>query len=330
MISSRHWLRGAMIAGSLVFAVLAVMALRFGLRDTADLVARGLPIVPLTLLIGAAQLALAGLAWGALLGQRLPVWLLVRARWVREAVNSILPVASLGGSVVGARLLARAGGVPVPEAGASAAADVTGEAIAQFLFLLAALLLASTLPHAPFRPMAILLPVGAAVAALVLAQALGAIAWLERLAMRVLPARLAVALAGIDDRLRAIYAAPWRMAGNIGWNFLSWSVGALEVVVLLKALGHPVPWRASYAIEGLGIVARSLGFALPAGIGAQETGFVLAGMLFGVPREVALALSVLKRVREVISGIAGLGYWQWREWREAATKPGPVARRDSA
>ncbi len=303
------------MAGSLVFAVLAVMSLRFGLGGTAELVGAGLPVLPVTLMIGAVQLALAGMAWGALLSRRLPAWLLVRARWVREAVNSILPVASLGGSVVGARLLAREGGVTGPEAGASAAADVTGEAVAQFLFLLVALLLASTLPHAPFRPMAILAPVGAALAALLVAQALGAIGWLERLAIRYLPSRLAVALTGIEDRLRAIYAAPWRMAGNIGWNFLSWSVGALEVVLLLTALGHPVPWRAAYAIEGLGILARSLGFALPAGIGAQETGFVLAGILFGVPREVALALSVLKRVREVISGIAGLGYWQWREWR---------------
>ncbi len=317
LFAPRHWLRGAAIAGIAAFAVLALMALRFGMRGTALLVARGLPALPPTLLIGAAQLSLAGLAWGALLPTRPPAAVLIRARWVREAVNSILPVASLGGSVVGARLLSRQGGVPGPQAAASAAADVTGEAIAQFAFLLLALLLASTLPHAPYRPIEVIVPVGLALLGLVLAQAAGLIGWLERLAIRLLPARFATALAGMEQKLRAIYAAPWRMAGNIGWNFLSWSVGALEVVVLLAALGHPIPWRAAYAIEGLGIVARSLGFALPAGIGAQEAGFVLAGMLFGVPKDVALAMSVLKRIRELIIGITGVSYWQWREWRAA-------------
>jgi putative membrane protein len=310
-------------AGSVSVVLLAALVGWFGLRGTLGAVSSGLPSIPATLLINAVQLALAGFAWGALLPVRLPAWHLVRARWVREAVNSVLPVASLGGSVVGARLLARDRGVDTATAGASAAVDITGEAVAQMAFLVLALLLASTLPHAPFRALWVAAPLAVMVACLIAAQAAGLIGWIERFCLRVLPPRLAAGVRGLEQRLRALYAAPRRLAVNILYNFLSWSVGAAEVWVLLRALGHGVPWRAAYPIEALGLVARSLGFALPAGVGAQETGFVLAGALFGIPHEASLAMSLLKRVRELIVGVAGVVYWQWIEWQALAPEAKP-------
>ena len=54
-------------------------------------------------------------------------------------------------------------------------------------------------------------------------------------------------------------------------------------------------------------MARSLAFAIPGGIAAQETGFVLACGLFGIPpRRQALAMSLLKRLRELVVGVAGV------------------------
>ena len=53
------------------------------------------------------ELALAGIAWGCLLGNdvlRRP-WLYVGVRLVRESINALLPVLQVGGDLVGGRLL---------------------------------------------------------------------------------------------------------------------------------------------------------------------------------------------------------------------------------
>jgi uncharacterized membrane protein YbhN (UPF0104 family) len=58
------------------------------------------------------------------------------------------------------------------------------------------------------------------------------------------------------------------------------------------------------------MAARSAGFAVPGAVGIQEGGFVLVCGLFGVPAQAALALSVLKRLREVLVGIPAVVVWQ--------------------
>jgi hypothetical protein len=89
------------------------------------------------MLVHAIQLSLTGSAWRALLptspSQSRIAFL--RLRWIREAINNLLPVAQIGGEVVGARLLARQG-VPLGLAGASATVDLTVEVITQILFTL--------------------------------------------------------------------------------------------------------------------------------------------------------------------------------------------------
>ena len=56
----------------------------------------------------------------------------LRIRWIREAANTLLPVAQLGGNLVGIRLLAqrRVRGVL---AAAGTVLDLTIEALSQFL-----------------------------------------------------------------------------------------------------------------------------------------------------------------------------------------------------
>ena len=56
-------------------------------------------------------------------------------RWVREAVNNLLPVAQIGGEFVAARLLQRRA-VPLAPAIAGTVADLTTEMVTQILFTL--------------------------------------------------------------------------------------------------------------------------------------------------------------------------------------------------
>ena len=47
----------------------------------------------------------------------------------------------------------------------------------------------------------------------------------------------------------------------------------------------------------------------PTALGVQERGFLLIGNLLSIPGDIALALSVVLRVRELVCGTRGLLFW---------------------
>ena len=59
-------------------------------------------------------------------------------------------------------------------------------------------------------------------------------------------------------------------------------------------------------LESLGQAVRSVGFMLPGGLGAQESGIVAAGMMVGIGPDLALAVALIKRARELAYGVPGL------------------------
>ena len=80
--------------------------------------------------------------------------------------------------------------------------------------------------------------------------------------------------------------------------------------------------RTIVGVESLIYAVRSIGFAAPMGLGVIETGYVLVGHLFGLSPEFALALSLIKRARDIIIGLPAIGLWQFLEGRRLlATKP---------
>jgi uncharacterized membrane protein YbhN (UPF0104 family) len=87
-------------------------------------------------------------------------------------------------------------------------------------------------------------------------------------------------------------------------------VGAGEVWLALHFLGQPVTWLEAVLLESLGQAVRSTAFAVPGALGVQEGGFLVLGRLLGLPPEVALAVSLVKRVRELLLGVPGLLAWQ--------------------
>ena len=63
-------------------------------------------------------------------------------------------------------------------------------------------------------------------------------------------------------------------------------------------------------LESLGQAVRAGAFAVPGALGVQEGGYVMLGRVVGLGPETALALSLAKRVRELVLGIPGLIAWQ--------------------
>ena len=278
--------------------------------------------IPACVAIHAAQLWLSAVAWRRASGgggPRLRSWFAIR--WIRESVNSLLPVAQLGGTLVGVRLLARRGRAVGP-ATAAATLDISVESVTQLLFTLAGIAALATISGRgawqPWVGGAALLMAGASCGFL-LAQRAGLLRLLEALlarGRRLFPALPAGMLHGLHAELMLLQRDPVALAGAGALHLLAWALGVAETWLALLAMGTHAGVLAALVIESLGMAARSAGFAVPGSLGVQEGGFVLAGGLVGLPPDAAVALSMVKRARELLVGVPGLLAWQWSEGRD--------------
>ena len=298
--------------------ITACMVIWWGAAGIGGAVWRALPALPAALAVHGTQLAISGYGWWLLLPEPRPqIVLLLRVRWVREALNTVLPLGGLGGGVAATRLLARDTGMSMAAATASTAGDLTCEAASQAPYLIMALATVALLAPgqiSPGRAALAVLPITLGAAGFIVAQRMGIMRLIERGAARL---GFGSAMAGLHDGMMALHARPVPVTQSIVVHWVAWALGGAEVWVILRAIGHPVGPEAAFAIEGLGMAARSIGFALPSGLAAQEAGFVLACAAFGVPAADAVAMSMVKRVRELIVAVAGVVAWRIALWRPA-------------
>ncbi|HEX2352597.1 MAG TPA: flippase-like domain-containing protein [Xanthobacteraceae bacterium] len=275
----------------------------------------------LVVVVRAVTVLVAGAGWWLLFPAKVRPQLgtCLGLRFVREAVNVLLPVAQVGGDVVGAALL-RGRAVPGALAAASVIVDVLIQAAAQFLFALVGLLILVALEadHALAQTAA----VGVAVAALMLAgfyfaQRQGGQRILRWIVGRLAGDREWRVLGTIDavyHNLGTIYAARWSFTASSVVHMAGWIVGAAEVWIVFAFMGHPVSIAEAIVIESLMHAVRGAAFAVPGALGAQEGALVLLCAAFGIPPQEAIALSLVKRAADLAVGVPGLVGWQMLEW----------------
>ena len=121
--------------------------------------------------------------------------------------------------------------------------------------------------------------------------------------------------AALDDELRACLRRGWSLLAAGALQFVALLSGSFEVWFALRLFGHPVAISAALMLESLSQAVRHLAFVVPAGLGVQEAGLVLFGHALGLSGEMALAVSMATRVREVLCGLPALLSWQWFEVR---------------
>jgi putative membrane protein len=276
------------------------------------------------------QTLFSGLAWRALLPQQrctTMLWL----RWIREAVNALLPVAQIGGELVGARLL-RARGVTVAAAGASVTVDLTLEMMSQIAFTLLGLVLLVRVPQQVEATRWIAegtLAAAGVVVLLLIAQRLGVVHLIERVLVRLSSRAGWSALGevrGLHAAIATLYRRPARLCLGFMHHLISWLLGGIELMLALYLLGVPVDLGDALVIESLGQAVRAVGFAVPGALGVQEGGNVLVCGLVGIGPQAAIELSLLKRIREVALGVPGLLAWQFVEGRLALRRRRAAAR----
>ena len=285
-----------------------------GLAEQRNGIARAAWLLPALMALHLGQLLLSGLAWRALFaGPRPGAAVFYRLRVIREGIDSLLPVAQVGGEIVGARLLSRQGVAP-SRAGASVIVDVTVELLTQVAFLAAGLGALAWLTHgAGWEWLEAALAGALAAAALLLAQRFGLLRALEALLRGIArrwPAMAGTSLDGIHAAALDFYRQPAPLLRGVALHLLAWVLGSIEAWAVLHALGVAATPLQAFTVESLGMAARSAGFAIPAALGAQEGGFALAAAALGLPVGPALALSLVKRMREVLVGLVGLTLWR--------------------
>ncbi len=273
-------------------------------------------------------IGLDAVSWRWLLGgqERPCLFKLTCLALLREAINALLPVARIGGELVGVRLLSQMG-VSLYRAAASVLVEVSLTLLSQFFFtVLGVLLLLMWISDLQVLKL-LLIPLLLSLPILLL------IFWLlGRANIFQSLQRLLFCLGGeqgllrlpgdpalLDQEVQRLYARRWQLLIANAWQLASLFAGALEVWLSFRLLHHPISLTAAVLLESLGQALRNVSFFIPASLGVQEGGFVLFGAIVGVGPELALAYSLVRRFRELLLGIPLLLSWYLWEGKLAIT-----------
>ncbi|AJY31812.1 membrane family protein [Burkholderia thailandensis 34] len=259
----------------------------------------------------------------------------LRARWVGESVNSLLPAGQIGGPVLMVRYLAQRG-ARLADAAASITVSTTMQALAQMVFALVGIAAFSAYAthnaasHLRTPALVATAVLGGCAALFYFAQRRGLFGRGLRAASKLLGPRdwssLATRADAIDDAIGRLYRERAKVRATFVLSFVGWVVGTAEVWLALRFLGHPVSWLDALLLESVGQAIRGAAFAIPGSLGAQEGGYLLLAPLVGLPPDAALALSLAKRARELALGLPGLLYLHFseRNWQRRRA-PLPIA-----
>lgn len=324
---SQYWSRvfmvgamtgGLVLAGGLIFAngwrTIAALMLRVGWA--------GGWLIPLRLL----AIGLDAGGWRALLSDidAAPWSRLFGLALIRDGVNALLPVVRIGGELVAIRLLV-ADGIKTAVAAASVIVETSITLVLQVFFTVGALvLLWPDLGAAAPVPLYTLGLAGAFAVVglfLVVQWRIGLMAGVDRIISivggRGVSERLG--LATLDGDIRRLYRCRMAVLRCACWQLAGFMVGAAETGLVLYLLqARPGLWEVLIT-ESLIQAMQSLSFVIPGALGIQEGGLVVLGTILGFSADTALALALVRRLRQLVTGAPALLLWQWRVRRQ----PGP-------
>ena len=321
-------MRWRILASGFGGAALIALIVWFGDGEIGSDVLRAGWAIPAIVALHLGQVILSGCAWRIAVGSpHLSLPTFYRLRLIREGINSLLPVAQVGGQIVCIRLMTQQGaGLALVSAGT--VLDQTVETGMQLVFVILGVAMLTATGINPFSVPWVdggLFVSALGILAFIVAQRAGVLRVIELAMQRLndfLPIASAESLRGLHDELMRLQGRTRAVIKASTVHLSSWSLGSAEVYLVLLAMGAPVGLPQAFVIESLGTAARSAGFAIPGALGVQEGGFILVCGLFGVPPDAAIALSMVKRLREILLGVPGLFIWQWSEIRRRLWVPG--------
>jgi len=269
------------------------------------------------------SLVISSASWRVLVpGKKCPSLLtFIYFMWIRAAVNNLMPVARIGGEIAAVRVMI-AHGMRRNIAIASTIVELTISIVAIFTFVVIGVILFAL--HINDRNLvaqlgwgiAVSLPVIVALAAVQKIGFFGLLSRLFRLMFRDSWTAMAGSAANLDRAVMILYRRHGRVLASGAMQFVAWSLGAVEIAMALTFLGHPLPFTQNIMLEALIQGSASAAFAIPGALGVQEAGFLVFGGMLGLPHEIAAAMAVMRRCRDLLCYAPGLVAWQLHEGKK--------------
>lgn len=245
-------------------------------------------------------------------GPNLGFWELFSARIAGEAVDYVTPSAQLGGQFVMAMMVRRK--LEMAAGLSTVIVAALCEMVGQIVFIALALLLSIRL--VPMAGQFFWAIIGGFVLAVAL---IAGFFYIQRKQPFSYLIRVAGKLPGIDAREYSTSAAEadqilidfysrhqGRLVVSTLCYLFAWSLGPVEIYILLRLLHQHATWEIALLVEAVGLLIERATFLIPAKLVSQEGGKALILALLGYPAGVGFAVGFLRRIREVVWVLFGL------------------------
>jgi glycosyltransferase 2 family protein len=313
---------GFAVAGGLGAALAIGLIAWFGVGSVLGALARigwgGFVVFTLASLV---IYPLTGCAWGVLAkevsAKNLAIF--TWGRLLREGASDLLPFSSLGGVLIGARGVTLRG-VSNASSYGSLAVDLMTEIVAQIVYLVLGLsLLWAHLAHSASSGVFLTCFAGAIALSLFM---IGGIMFAQghgldlfgKVLERIAP-DAAHHMQGVREWIAELNRKPGRLAMSVLLHLGGWIASAGLSWLALNLMGIQLSFGSMIAIESLLSAVKSAAFMTPSGLGVQEAAYAMLGQVFGLTPEISIALSLLKRARDLVIGAPALVVWQALEGR---------------
>ena len=247
---------------------------------------------------------------------RFNLWQLWTIRQVGEAYNTITPLGTLGGEPVKSQLLKERHGLSLKQGMVSQVVARTTFLLGLILFFIPGtfLIAQSNVVSENFKSASLL---GMAIFSTVillflLFQVTGALSaitgWISRLPLGNKIGVLMNKLEVVDRGISSYYEQYTKRAiQSVLYAFAGWVIGLGELYVTLYFLGFQPDLIDLWVIEALAQLVRAGSFFIPLSLGAQEGGLILIFTAMGMPADLGLTVSFVRRIKELLWVGLGLG-----------------------
>lgn len=239
--------------------------------------------------------------------------------WIGGGVNTLFPVAQVGGEVVKARVL-HYYGTSGPVAVCVALADTTVSALSLALWGfvgVAALFYLNVDTKIALGVFAGVAMFSGSVITFFVLQRFGAVGFLAKSFSGISESKswgkLVDNARDVDTAVQEVYGNYFRFSFAVLIRLLARFVMALEIWVAAYLMGHPISIIEAFMFRSLIATVRGVAFFVPQGLGVQEAAFIALGGLVGISPSLALSLSLASRAREILESIGGVLFWQHLE-----------------
>jgi putative membrane protein len=231
-----------------------------------------------------------------------------RIRTIGETFNAITPLGTMGGEPVKAHLLKEKYGLTYKQGIASQVVARTTLTVSLILFMIPGIvfLFMDNGIHESFKTSSLigLITFSVLIFLFLLFQVTGTLSWMAHRFNRLFPTQTPrpslehlVALCGMMSGYYRQHRALFLK--SIAFAFFGWVAGVVELYLTLYFLGIPVGFKELWIIESLLQFVRAASFFIPLSLGAQEGGLILIFTSMGMAGPIGLAVSFVRRIREL-------------------------------